>query len=553
MRSSVIILLALALLPGCSRMKKETSDPALTEIQKKIARYAPTAIQADLSHLSEGDRKALDKMVEAARRIDGIYLRQVWRGNADLLRRLEEDPSPAGKARLHYFRINYGPWSRLDHDQPFLPGIAPKPPQASYYPDDMTREEFNQWVATLKGEEALHATGFFHVIRRGSDGKLRSIPYSEEYREFLGPAARALHEAAALTTNESLKKFLSLRAEAFLSNDYYSSDLAWMELDAPIELAIGPYETYEDELFNYKAAFEAYVTLRDDAETGKLAKFGRHLQDIENHLPIEPRYRNPRLGAAAPIRVVQEVYGAGEGRRGVQTAAFNLPNDERVVQEKGSKRVMLKNVQEAKFNRILVPIAKSVLDASQAASISFEAFFTHILAHELVHGLGPHNIAIGGRNTTVRKELKELYSAVEEAKADATGLFALQYLADTGAIGREMQEAMYTTFLASMFRSVRFGVNEAHGKGVAVQFNYLSDAGAIARDARSGRFRVEAEKAKPAVRALTRELLTLEAEGSCAKAKALLDKYGVIRPEMQQALDGLKDVPVDIEPIFSFR
>jgi hypothetical protein len=552
MRPVVAILAALSLLSGCSRMKNEASNQARAQLEKQIARYAPTEIAADLSRLGDGDRKALDKIVEAARRIDAIYLRQVWRGNAELLKKLEADPTPAGEARLHYFRINYGPWSRLDHNQPFVDGVPPKPPHAGFYPDDMSKEEFNAWAATLKGEEALQAGGFFHVIRRGGDGKLRAIPYSEEYREFLEPAAQSLKEAAALTANESLRRFLTLRAEAFLSNDYYASDVAWMELDAPLEITIGPYEVYEDELFNAKAAFEAYVTLRDDAETAKLSSFGKHLQEIENRLPIDPRHRNPRLGAAAPIRVVQEVYGAGEGRRGVQTAAFNLPNDERVIKQVGSKRVMLKNVQEAKFHRILIPIAKSVLDPSQAGAVSFEAFFTHILAHELVHGLGPHNIQAGGRNTTVRKELKELYSAIEEAKADATGLFALQHLMDRGVVDRKMEGAMYTTFLASMFRSVRFGVNEAHGKAVALQFNYLTDAGAFAASAETGRFGVNPGKIKDGLRALTRELLTIEAEGSYARAKAMLDKYGVVRPEMRKALERLKDVPVDIEPRFAF-
>jgi len=553
MRLAVTTFLALALVPGCSRMKNEASTQALAELEKKISRFAPTDIAADLSKLGDGDRKALEKIIEAARQIDSLYLRQVWRGNAGLLRKLEADGTPLGRARLHYFRINYGPWSRLDHNQPFVDGVPPSPAQASFYPDDMTRDEFNAWAGSLTGEEAQHAGGFFHVSRRGADGKLRAIPYSEEYREFLGPAAQALKEAAALTANATLRKFLTLRADAFLSNDYYASDVAWMELDAPLEVTIGPYEVYEDELFNAKAAFEAYVTLRDDAETDKLARFSKHLQELENRLPIDPRYRNPQIGASAPIRVVQEIYGAGEGRQGVQTAAYNLPNDERVIKQKGSKRVMLKNVQEAKFNQILIPIAKAVLNPSDVGAVTFEAFFTHILAHELVHGLGPHDIKAGGKDTTVRKELKELYSAIEEAKADVTGLFALEYLAGKGVIDRKIEESMYTTFLASIFRSVRFGINEAHGKGVALQFNYLMDAGALTADATTGRFRVNPQKIKAGVRDLTRELLTIEAEGSYSRAKAMLDKYAVVRPDMQKALDGLKDLPVDIEPKFAFR
>jgi hypothetical protein len=333
-----------------------------------------------------------------------------------------------------------------------------------------------------------------------------------------------------------------------MSDDDYASDVAWMELDSPIDVTIGPYETYEDEWFSYKAAFEAFVTLRDDTETDKLAKFSSYLQEIENNLPFDERYRNPKLGAASPIRVVDVVFTSGEANQGVQTAAYNLPNDERVVKEKGSKRVMLKNVQEAKFNKTLIPISKVVLEASGQSQISFDAFFTHILAHELVHGLGPHNIKVEGRDTTVRQQLKENYSALEEAKADITGLFALQYLIDKGLVDRQMEQQMYTTFLASAFRSVRFGITEAHGKGVALQFNYLMDEGAIKADEAAGTFSIDPARIKDGVRKLTGEILTIQAEGDYAKAKAMLEKYAVVRPVLQKALDRLGNVPVDIEP-----
>jgi len=324
-----------------------------------------------------------------------------------------------------------------------------------------------------------------------------------------------------------------------------------MDLDSPIDVTIGPYETYEDELFSYKAAFEAYVTLRDDVETGKLAKFSGHLQELENNLPIDPQYRNPKLGAASPIRVVNVVFSSGEGNSGVQTAAFNLPNDERVVKEKGSKRVMLKNTQDAKFNKTLVPISQVVLEPADRSALAFDSFFTHILCHELMHGLGPHNIKdVNGLDTTPRKQIKELYSAIEEAKADVTGLWALQFMIDKGIIEKQMERTLYTTYLASMFRSVRFGITEAHGRGVAMQFNYLADEGAIKFNESNGTFSIDHAKIKDSVRKLTSELLTIEAEGSYEKAKAILDKFAVIRPPMQQALDRLKDVPVDIEPVF---
>src|SRR5689334_3418380 len=527
---------------------KPSNDAALA---RKIARFAPTTLTADVSKLTPKDRQALDKIIAAAKLLDPLFLRQVWSGNDALEKKLLADKTPAGRERLHYFYINDGPWSRLDNNEPFIEGVPQeKPPQAAYYPDDMTKDEFNAWVQTLSETDKQKATGFFWLIRRGADRKLTIVPYSQAYREYLEPAARLLREAASLTTNATLKNFLNKRADAFGSDDYYESDVAWMDLDSPIDVTIGPYETYEDELFSYKAAFESYITIRDDAETAKLARFSGHLQELENNLPIDPRYRNPKLGAASPIRVVNEVFGSGEGNSGVQTAAFNLPNDERVVKEKGSKRVMLKNVQDAKFNKTLIPISRVVLDPADQAALSFDSFFTHILCHELMHGLGPHNITINGEETTVRKQLKELYSAIEEAKADMTGLWALQYMIDHGVIDKSMERTLYTTYLASMFRSVRFGITEAHGRGVAMQFNYLTDEGAIRYNEAKGTFSVDHAKIKDAVTKLTHDLLTLEAEGSYETAKSMLDKYAVIRPPMQQALDKLKDVPVDIEPMF---
>jgi len=528
----------------------QMANPVENSLSAKINRFAPTTLTANTASLSPNDRQALLKIVAAAKLFDALYLRQIWSGNAALLKKLQANQSLLGRMRLHYFMINKGPWSQLDGNEPFIEGVGPRPPQANFYPSDMTKDEFNAWLNTLSSEEKEKATGYFYVIRRDPDGKLKVVPYSQEYHELLEPAAKLLREAAALTNNKTLKNFLSKRAAAFASNDYYDSDVAWMDLDAPIDVTIGPYETYEDELFGYKAAFEAYVTLRDEAESAKLKKFSQYLQEIENNLPIDPRYRNPKLGAASPIRVVNEVFSAGEGNSGVQTAAFNLPNDERVVKEKGSKRIMLKNVQDAKFNKTLIPISRVVLDPAQQEDLAFNAFFTHILMHELMHGLGPHNITVNGRATTVRLQLKDQYSAIEEAKADMTGLWALQYLLDKGVIDREMQRTLYTTNLASMFRSVRFGITEAHGRGVAMQFNYLTDEGAIKFNDKTGTFSVDETKIRDAVRKLTHELMTIEAEGSYEKAKALLDKYSVIRPRMKSAFDKLNDVPVDIEPIF---
>ncbi len=533
--------------------------PSTREVAMMASRFAPADIRADLTTLPDSERRALIKLVDAARLMDSLFLRQVWAGNDAMLQELAHDalsrsraasPPEAVHARLHYFLINKGPWSRLDHNRVFVQGAPPKPEGANFYPAGATKAEVQHWLDSLTGDEKARATGFFTTIRRTPSGGFMAVPYSVEYQGELARAASLLREAADLTTQPTLKKFLTTRADAFLNDDYYASDVAWMELDASIEPTIGPYEVYEDEWFNFKAAFEAFITIRDEAESKKLQSFSAHLQELENTLPIDPKYRNPQLGALAPIRVVNVVFTAGDGNRGVQTAAFNLPNDERVVKEKGTKRVMLKNMQDAKFNRVLVPISKVALQAADQKNVSFDAFFTHILMHELMHGLGPHNITVAGRSTTVRQELKELYSTIEEAKADVSGLWALRQLADRKLIDPSIAKTMYTTFLASAFRSIRFGINEAHGRGIAIQLNYLIDAGAF-KVLPGGTFAVDDAKIADAITALTREIMTLQAEGSYTKAKDLLDRLGVVRPQVQKVLDRLTNVPVDIEPTFT--
>jgi hypothetical protein len=545
-----LVVGVILLLTSCAQQQQEPKEME-SSLKAKLNRFAPTDITADVAKLSAGDRQALDKLIHAARMMDEIYLRQVWSGNGALKEQLSADTSPAGSDVFQMFMLNKSPWSALDHDSTFVPGVPKRPPGANYYPEDMTKEEFNNWLATLSASDQEKAKGFFYTVRRGTDRKLMLVPFSEEYKQWLEPAARLLREAAELTEHPSLKNYLTKRADAFLSNDYYASDVAWMELDAPIEPTIGPYEVYMDELFNYKAAFEAFITLRNDEETKKLDKFSGLLQEVEDNLPIAKNYRNPKLGALAPIRVVDVVVNGGEANKGVQTAAFNLPNDERVIREKGSKRVMLKNVQEAKFKHVLTPISKLAIAPDEQHLIAFEPFFTHILAHELMHGLGPHTIRVAGKPTTVRQALKELSSPFEEAKADISGLWMLQYLIDKGVVAKDMERQMYVTFLASAFRSVRFGINEAHGKGMALQFNYLTDENAFEFDATSGRFSVNFDRIKPAVAKLTTEIMTIQAEGSYEKAKAMLETYGVLRAEMQSVLERMKDVPTDIAPRFT--
>jgi hypothetical protein len=542
---------------GDSHLQESSQPlPTASELRAMTARFAPVEIGADVSGLPDDERQALAKLVQASKIMDALFLRQVWAGNDAMLQDLSRRAATAGaptdeaRARLHYFLLNKGPWSRLDHDRPFIPGAPPKPPSANFYPAGAAKEDVQTWIDSLKGDAKAQATGFFTTIRRApGSASFTAVPYSVEYQGELATAAALLREASQLTRQPTLKTYLTSRADAFISNDYYASDVAWMELDASIEPTIGPYEVYEDEWFNYKAAFESFVTLRDDAETKKLASFSSGLQELEDALPIDARYRNPKLGALAPIRVVNVVFTAGDANRGVQTAAFNLPNDERVIKEKGSKRVMLKNVQEAKFRMVLTPISKVALTPAEQKYVSFDAFFTHILMHEMMHGLGPHDITPGGRASTVRQELKETYSAIEEAKADVSGLWALKQLADKNRIPPAVAETMYTTFLASAFRSIRFGINEAHGRGIAIQLNYFLDAGAV-RTLPDGTFQVDHAKMPEAVAALTREIMTLQAEGNYAKARELIQRLGIVRPSVQAVLDRLKQVPVDIEPQF---
>ena len=553
MKFVFFVLLVLITVPA---VLSQTTNPDVSDLTRMAARFAPTPIRADISTLTQGDREALSKLIEAARILNTVFMRQLWSQNVATYARVKADKTPLGQARAHYYWVQKGPWSDLDDHVAFLPGVPPrKLPGANFYPEDMTKAEFENWVTTLPAAEQEQAKGFFTVIRRGSNRRLTIVPYSTEWAADLSKAADLLRQAGALTTNESLKRFLTLRADALLSNDYYQSDLAWMDLDSPLDITFGPYETYNDEIFGYKAAFEAYVNLRDDQESVKVEAFARVLQALENNLPEDPQYRNPQLGAAAPIRVVNEILAAGDGAHGVQTAAYNLPNDERVIAQKGAKRVMLKNVQEAKFRTVLIPIATRMISEKARPDVSFEPFFTHILCHELMHGLGPHQITVNGETTSPRKQLKELYSAIEEAKADATGLWALQYMMDhaqelhlTGVLhsGEAAERQLYTTYLASAFRSLRFGLGDAHGKGMALQFNYIVKEGGFLQQP-DGTFTVDFSRIKQAVTDLTHDLLTVEATGDYEGAKALL-ATAVIQPRVKAALDRLENVPVDIEP-----
>ena len=543
------LLACCLLMPLLASAEDIRLPPKTVRLEAMAARFAPVDIRVDISAQPEGEQKALASLIKAARITDALFMRQMWAGNEAMLLRLMEDDTPLGRARLDYFLINRGPWSRLDDNAVFVPGAPTKPEAANFYPAGATKAEVESWLGGLAEADRAAATGFFTTIRRDTAGKLQAVPYSLEYQGELAEMARHLRDAASATSAPTLKAFLESRAEALASNDYYASDVAWMKLDAAVEPTIGPYEVYEDARFNYKAAFEAFITVRDDAETAKLERFGQELQWLEDRLPIDGSFRRKKLGGLAPMRVVNVVFSAGDGNHDVQTAAYNLPNDERIVAEMGSKRMMLKNYQQAKFDNTLVPISKVALAAEDQSHVDFDAFFTHILMHEVMHGLGPTNTGAQGSGGGVRPALKELYSTIEEAKADISGLWALQKLMDKGVIDRAGERRMYTTFLASAFRTLRFGMDDAHARGMALQVNWLLDAGAY-RVGADGTFSVDPRKARKAVEGLTRELLTIEANGDYDGGKRLLERLVVLRPEVQAVMGRLEGVAVDIRPRF---
>jgi hypothetical protein len=520
------------------------------DIASRLRQLPRTRLDYDHSLLDEKESRTLNKLLDICRMVDEVYMRQVSEENPALRISLLEQVGkrPDILDAFNYFIINKGRWDRLKGNEPFI-GSRPKPPGAAFYPPDMTKEEFERWLAAHP-EDKEKFQSLFTVIRRDGD-RLVAVPYSKHYEREVTFIAKRLREAAALTGNASLKNYLTLLATALGSDDYFASDMAWMDLDSEIEVVLGPYEVYEDGLFNYKAAFEAFVTVRDKAESARLAAYAAHLPDMEKNLPIPEKYKNFNRKFESPIRVVQEAMTAGDARTAVQTAAFNLPNDERVRQAKGSKKVLLKNVMEAKFRGSGLPIAQRVLDPSQANLPSFDAYFNHTLFHELSHGLGPGVITgPDGKKVEARLLLKNLYSTIEECKADVLGVWNILYGLDQKWLKGFTQASLFATDAGLMFRSMRFGLEEAHGGGTAVQWNWYREKKAI-EPTSGGRFRVRTERLREAVRSLATELLAIEATGDFERAQRLLGNYGKITPEIQATIARLSDIPVDIAPVFA--
>ena len=548
-----ILLAAVTMLFIFTNCKKNESpqNSEQEKMQKKISQFVEVEVKYDESILDNNQKIIVKKLYEASKIIDDIFLEQVYSKNFEIRKELMASTNPVDKLKLKYFEIMFGPFDRLDHNTPFY-GTEKKPLGANFYPADMTKEEFEKWVAAHP-ENAKELTSEFTVIKR-ENNNLIAVPYSVEYKTQLEKAAKLLEEAAGYADNKTLKNYLLTRAKAFLTNDYYESDVAWMDLkNHVIEVVIGPYEVYEDEMFNYKASFESFLTIVDPIETEKLSIFEKYLPAIEENLPLAKEYKGYKRGAESPVYVVQAVFGAGDNKSGVQTLAFNLPNDERVRQAKGSKKVMLKNMHQAKFDKLLIPIAEIVLEPEELKYVTFDGFFNHTLMHEISHGVGPGIITVNGKQTEVKKELKETYSKLEECKADVLGMFNNILMIEKGVYPKGFDKEVWVTFLAGIFRSVRFGISEAHGSGNAIIYNYILAKGGFEYNEKTQKVKVNFDKIYPAIKDLAETILTIQAKGDYKASLDLVNKYAVETPSMKVLRENLSALPIDIKPIFKIE
>jgi len=536
------------LLAACSGPEGEGSrdgasvEPAPgVDPEERVSQYATVRLAADLSGLDEAQREMIPLLIRAADQMDALFWRQAYGDPAPLLEGASDDP-----ALRRYLEINYGPWDRLAGNEPFVAGVGPKPPGANFYPADMTAEEFEAAAAAAPdGGEALRS--LYTLVRRADDGSLVAVPYSAAYRERLDSAATLLRRASELARDGGLRRYLALRADALLTDRYRESDRAWLDMkENRLEVVIGPIETYEDRLFGYKAAFEAFVLLKDRAWSRRLARFAALLPELQRGLPVPTRYRAETPGTDAELNAYDALYYAGDANAGSKTIAINLPNDELVQLEKGTRRLQLKNAMRAKFDEILAPISRVLVAPDQREHVTFDAFFGNTMFHEVAHGLGIKNTVDG--EGTVREALREHYSAMEEGKADVLGLYLVTRLREMGEITEGSLEDDYVTFLASIFRSVRFGASSAHGRANMVRFNVFRDQGAFARDEATGTYRVDMERMREAMNALSGTILRVQGDGDHAEAGRLLAERGVIGPGLRADLDRLDEagIPVDI-------
>ena len=545
-----LLLLTTACVSGVTEAPPVTSAPAEDpyDLNAQMAKLAVVEMAPDTSYLTAEERKVVNLLIEASGYMSEIYKRQRLADYEQARFAVANNRRADRDLLLAMFDRNYGPWDQLAELHPFW-GSDPMPEGAGFYPTDLTREEFDAYLAAHP-DEAAALTSDYTVVRRDGD-RLVAVPYSVAYKQWLVPAAALLEQASRTTTNPSLKKFLALRAKSFLTDDYFESELAWMDLEGtPIEVAIGPYEVYTDRLYGKKTAFESFVTLKDPEASAALDKYKGYLRDMEANLPIEDRYKNFQRGFASPIAVADQIQGGGDNVPGVQTIAFNLPNDERVREAKGAKKVILSNVLGAKYDRILAPIGKLILSDAQSPLVVKKYMQLETLFHELAHSLGPGTIMKDGRTTTVNAELKDRYSALEESKADVMGVWNIIYMMEKGELPIAEKDQLWPTYFAGMFRAMRFGITEAHGQGAALQYGYLKEKGAFRWDAAQGHFVIDPVKMEAGLKALLHDQLMLQANGDYEGTKAFFDKYAKLDSHADAAIAAMNDIPVDILPVY---
>ena len=533
MKNLSALFIVIVTMLGC-QSRQNRLEPSIPDLKQRLNAYQTVPLKTDLSGLSASQKEMLLLLFEVANIMDELFWQQAWGDKNILLNNIKDNDLK------RYVKINYGPWDRLNNNEPFIKGIGPKPAGARFYPEDMTKEEFQQLSNHNKGS-------LYTVIERNDQGKLVVIPYSQKWKKELTKASELLLEASELAESEGFKRYLKERAKALLTNDYYKSDLAWMEMkDNLIDFVVGPIETYEDGLMGAKAAFEAYLLIKDTVWSARLNHFAQFLPQLQKDLPVDDKYKTEMPGSDSDLNAYDVIYYAGDCNAGSKTIAINLPNDPDVQIKKGSRKLQLKNSMRAKFDQILVPISQLLIDPDQRQYIDFNAFFENTMFHEVAHGLGIKT-TINGKGT-VREALKETASAIEEGKADILGLYIITHLTEMGELDNKDLRTNYVTFMASIFRSVRFGAASAHGKANMIRFNYFLEKKAFTRNPQDGTYKVDFEKMKEAMQQLSKEILVLQGEGDYEKAKRMLDELGVITPQLKKDLDRINDanIPVDI-------
>jgi hypothetical protein len=555
MHRRLLVISLIAALSACGPSQQQTSTPpaatttpapattaaaqpeASTDAdlaQKGLASYASVKLSADLSAFDSKQKQMIALLIEAADVTNSIYWQQGWGDKTTLMQRIGD------ASTRQYAEINYGPWDRLNNDQPFVAGVGARPPGAQFYPADMSKDEFEK--SPLKDKASLYT-----VLRRDAQNQLVTVPYHQAYQADLQKAAGLLRDAAKLSDDKDFAKYLKMRADALLDDNYQPSDFAWMSMkNNPVDIVIGPIETYEDQLFGYKASYESYVLVKDQAWSAKLARFAKYLPELQTQLPVDAKYKQEKPGSDADLNAYFAVYYAGDANVGAKTIAINLPNDEEVQLKKGTRRLQLENVMRAKFDTIMLPIAKELIADDQQSHLTFDAFFENTMFHEVAHGLGIKQTVDG--KGMVRTALKDQASSFEEGKADILGLYMVTKLADKGELDKATLMDNYVTFLAGILRSVRFGASDAHAKANMVRFNFFKQQGAFSRDDKTGRYRVDFDKMTAAMNALSAKLLTIQGDGDYAAAKQLTDTMGSVDAQLAGDLKRLEQakIPVDV-------